>query len=133
MSHEQSRTIMSTYLDEVLGKRRFDLVAELAADDMVDHTQPHLSGAAALDAHARGFCENTPDLRVEVLKIIATETSAVGIWRWDGEPHHPSAVSASGAPIIPRLVASVFEIEDGRIAEYRAFVDAVDVFTQMAQ
>ena len=27
------------------------LLTELAADDMVDHTQPHLRGAAALDAH----------------------------------------------------------------------------------
>lgn len=133
MSQETCHAIMSTYLDEVLGQRRFDLIPEIAADAMVDHTQPHLRGPAALDAHARGFCDNTPDLGIEVLRIIATDDTALGIWRWHGEPTHPSAVSTSGSPVAPRLIASLFDISNGKITEYRAFVDAVDVFTQLAQ
>ena len=133
MSREVCHAVMSTYLDEVLGQRRFDLIPGIVADDLIDHTQPHLRGSAALDAHARGFCDNTPDLRIEVLRIIATDDTAVGIWRWSGEPEHPSAVSHSGAPVVPRLIASVFDISNGKVTEYRAFVDAMDVFTQLAR
>ena len=133
MSQEACHAIMSTYLEEVLGQRRFDLIPEMVADDLIDHTQPHLRGPAALRAHAEGFCDNTPDLRIEVLRIIATGETALGIWRWYGEPETPSAVSMSGAPVAPRLIASLFDISNGRIEEYRAFVDAVDVFTQLAR
>ena len=133
MSQEACHAIMSTYLEEVLGQRRFDLIPGIVADDLIDHTQPHLRGSEALVAHARGFCDNTPDLRIEVLRIIATDDTALGIWRWYGDPERPSAVSKSGAPVIPRLIASLFDISNGKITEYRAFVDAVDVFTQLAR
>lgn len=132
MSQETCAAIMSTYLDEVLGQRRFDLIPDIAADDLIDHTQPHVRGPEALDAHARGFCDNTPDLQIEVLRIIATDDTALGIWRWHGEPKRPSTVSTSGAPVAPRLIASLFDISDGKITEYRAFIDAVDIFTQLA-
>ena len=131
MSGEQSRQIMTIYLEEVLGQRHFERIAEIAAPGMIDHTQPGLTGPAALDAHARGFCANTPDVQVEVLKIIGDEHTAVGLWRWHGEPKQPSAVSRSGTPVVPRLVCSLFELEDGMIQDYRVFVDAVEVFTQV--
>ena len=132
MSAKSNREIMATYLNEVLGQRRFDLIQEIAAADLVDHTLPGQVGPAALEAHARGFCENTPDVEIEVLKVFADEHTAVGLWRWHGEPNRPSGVSASGSPVVPRFVCSIFEIEDERIRDYRVFVDAVDVFTQLA-
>lgn len=133
MSQEACHAIMSTYLEEVLGQRRFDLIPGIAADDLVDHTQPHLRGPDALVAHASSFCDNTPDLRIEVLRIIATDDTALGIWQWRGDPKRPSAVSTSGAPVTPRLIASLFDISNGKITQYRAFIDAVDVFTQLAR
>ena len=133
MSREVCHSIMSTYLEEVLGQRRFDLIPGIVAEDLIDHTQPHLRGSEALFAHASGFCDNTPDLRIEVLRIIATDETALGIWQWYGQPERPSAVSNSGAPVTPRLIASLFDISNGKITEYRAFVDAVDVFTQLAR
>ena len=133
MSAERAKEIMGIYLNEVLGRRKFDRIQEIAAPRMVDHTQPGTFGPAALDAHARGFCANTPDVEVEVLKIFGDENTAVGIWKWHGEPSQPSAVSANGTPVVPRFVCSIFEIEDGKIQDYRVFVDAVDVFTQLMQ
>ena len=132
MSHEQSRTIMSTYLDEVLGKRRFDLVAELAADDMVDHTQPHLSAplrsthTLVASARTRGSASRSAQDHRD--RDVGGGYLAMG--RRAASPDRSVRLGRSGDPA---SVASVFEIEDGRIVEYRAFVDAVDVFTQMAQ
>ena len=124
---------MRIYLSEILTKRDYARVGEIAAPEMKDHTLPKLRGPEALDAHARGFCENVEDLEIEVVRILATEDTAIGIWRWRGTPRVPSTTSAKGAPVTPRLIASVFEIENGMIADYRVFIDAVDMFTQLAQ
>jgi predicted ester cyclase len=131
-SRDRSFDVMRTYLADVLGKRRFDLIPEFAAEDMIDHTQSK-RGPAALDAHARGFCDNIDDLEIEVVRIIATEDSAVGIWRWHGTPNRPMGVSATGNPIHPRLIASIFDFDAGMLVEYRPFIDAVDVATQLAR
>lgn len=132
MSAEFGREIMGIYLYEVLGQRNFARISEIAAPDMIDHTQPGKMGPDALEAHARGFCANTPDVEIEVLKIIADANTAVGIWKWHGEPGQPSARSPKGSPVVPRLVCSIFEIEGGMIQDYRVFVDAVEVFTQFS-
>ena len=133
MSAEDNKRIMSIYLQEVLAQRNFDRIKDIAAPDMVDHTQPGKTGPEALDAHARGFCENTPDAEIDVLNIIADDRSAVGIWKWHGQPTRPSAVSATGSPVVPRLICSVFEIEEGKIKDYRVFVDVVEIMTQFMQ
>lgn len=133
MSAARNRELMEIYLDEVLARRALERIGEIAAPDLIDHLQPGLRGPAALEAHARGFCENTPDVEIEVVNIFATEDVAVGIWRWSGTAKHASTTSAKGTPVSPRLIASVFEIENGRVRDYRVFVDALDVFTQLAQ
>lgn len=131
MSTTRAVEVMQTYLGEVLGKRRFELIPEFVAEDMVDHTQA-IRGPAALDAHARRFCGNIADLEIEIKDIFGTADQAVGIWQWTGTPTDPMAVSATGNHVYPRLIASIFRLEDGMLAEYRAFVDAVDVATQLA-
>lgn len=130
MSKERADEVMRTYLTEVLGNRRFELIPEFVADDMVDHTRPD-RGPAALDAHARGFCTNIPDVEIEVLDVIATDDAAIGIWRWSGSPINPMALSANGNPVYPTLICSIFRFEEGMLSDYRAFVDAVDTRVQL--
>lgn len=133
MGAQTAVEVMDIYLHQVLGERRFDLIPDIAASGMVDSTQPGKTGPEALDAHARGFCGNIPNLEIEVLQVFGDSNHAVGVWRWHGTPRQPSTVSAKGTPVSPRLICSVFEVEDGQILDYRAFVDAVDVFVQLAQ
>lgn len=121
---------MRRYLTEVLGERKFELIPDFVADDMVDHTQT-ICGPAALDAHARGFCANIPDVEIEVLQIIATDDAAVGVWRWRGTPNAPMGVSANGGSIYPHLIASIFQFRDGLLVDYRPFVDAMEVRSQV--
>ncbi len=130
MSDSRTEAVMRRYLTEVLGERKFELIPEFVADDMVDHTQT-VRGPAALDAHARGFCANIPDVEIEVVQIIATEDAAVGVWRWRGTPNEPMGVSAGGGAIYPHLVASIFQFRDGMLVDYRPFVDAVEVRSQI--
>ena len=83
MGKERTEEVMRLYLGEVLGKRRFELIPEFTALDMVDHTS-QLLGPAALDAHARGFCSNIPDAQIEIEIVFATDDASIGIWRWQG-------------------------------------------------
>lgn len=130
MSSSRTEEVMRSYLTQVLGERRFELIDGFVAEDMVDHTQS-ITGPAALHAHARGFCENIPDVEIEILQIIATDDVAVGVWRWQGTPKQSMGVSAAGSDIYPHLVASIFQFRDGMLADYRAFVDATEVRTQI--
>ncbi|HJN91228.1 MAG TPA: ester cyclase [Dehalococcoidia bacterium] len=131
MSKARAEEMMRLYLTEVLGQRKFELIPEFAAEDMVDHTQD-IPGPAGLDAHARGFCENIPNVQIEVERIFAAEDTAVGIWRWQGTPTRPMGLSASGDPVAPQRVASIFQIRDGMLVDYEVFVDAVDILSQIA-
>ncbi len=130
MSQARAEQVMRTYLTEVVAQQRYELIPEFAAEDMIDHTQS-IRGPAALDAHARGFCENLPDLKVEVVEIFATEDIAVGIWRWSGTPIEPHGISRSGKVIKPDFVASMFRFKDGMLVEYRPWIDAVDMLAQI--
>ena len=133
MSQARAKEIMSTYLNDVVGKGNVDLIAEFTAAEFVDHTQPELRGPAALMAHVQGFRGNIPDLRVEVVDIAATDDAAFGIWRWHGTPIAPVwGKSAGGETIVPSLIGSYFRFDDDMLVEYRPFVDAVDVLGQLA-
>lgn len=132
MSRQRCAELMEIYLGAVLIERDFARVRDIAAPDLVDHLQPKLRGPAALEAHARGFCDNVTDLEIEIVRILATDDTAIGIWRWSGTAAVPSTRSAQGTAVSPRLIASVFEVEDGLIRDYRVFVDALDLFTQLA-
>ncbi len=40
MSRERCEEVMRRYLAEVLGERKLEVISQIAAEDMVDHSQP---------------------------------------------------------------------------------------------
>lgn len=131
MTVERSTEVMATYLGEVLGKRRFDLIPEFVDDEMLDHATG-MRGPSALHAHATGFCENIPGVEIEVESIVATKDAAFGIWNWKGEPLQSMGNSENGNPVFPQRVLSVFKLSGGMLIEYEAFVDAGQVRAQIS-
>ena len=132
MSRERAETVMRTYLTEVVGQQRYELIPEFAAPDMIDHTQ-EIRGPDALLAHAKGFCDNIPGVQVEVERIFANDDTAVGIWRWHGTPTNVYGRNSTGDPVLPRYCASIFRFEDNMLVDYQVFVDAVDILGQVAE
>ena len=128
--HCTVRTSYGTYLRNVLGERKFELIPEFVHDEMIDHATG-MRGPSALLAHASGFCDNIPDVTINVEEIIATENSAFGIWNWDGEPVNPMGFSESGSAVFPTRVMSFFRLQEGMLVEYEAFVDAGQVRKQI--
>ena len=100
-------------------------------EEMLDHATG-MRGPSALHAHASGFCENIPGVKIEVENIVATEDAAFGIWNWKGEPTQSMGTSANGNPVFPQRVLSVFRLRDGMLIDYEAFVDAGQVRAQIS-
>ena len=131
MSIERSTEVMATYLGEVLGNRRFELIPSFVDEEMLDHATG-MRGPSALHAHASGFCDNIPGVEIEIENITATDDAAFGIWSWTGEPVQAMGMSSSGNPVFPRRVLSVFRLRDGMLIDYEAFVDAGQVRAQIS-
>ena len=116
MGRERCEEIMRRYLNEVLIEGKLEVIKEIAAEDMWDHSQPK-PGREGLETHAGGFLRFIPDVQITVNHIIADEDMVVGIWTWRGNPVGDFAGIPQGREIECR-VASVFKIRDGLLADY---------------
>ena len=115
MSRERSEEVMRRYLTEVLMQRKLEVLKEIAAEDMWDHTQPE-PGREGLERHAGGFVAAIPDVQIVINHIVADEDIAVGIWTWRGTP-----VEFPGMPPGREMeghVASIFKLRDGLLVDY---------------
>jgi steroid delta-isomerase-like uncharacterized protein len=134
MGAADGERVMRRYLTEVVAQGRIELLEDLAAEDMVDHTAVAAEwgeGRQGLEKHVRYFRRVVPDLEVEVERVIASDDEVVGIWRATGT----HAGSLFGVPATGRRVdyrnASVFRVRDGRIVDYTGVWGALDAVRQM--
>jgi len=130
MSRQRSAEVMRRYLTEVVAQGKLELIDELAAEDMMDHTQS-IPGRAGLVAHVRGFRARNRDLELTVERIIASEDEAVGIWTWRATHDTDMfGVPATGGKLAVR-VASVFRLRAGMLVDYEVISDALTGFRRM--
>tara|TARA_Y100000310_G_scaffold345457_1_gene465205 strand:- start:4015 stop:4440 length:426 start_codon:yes stop_codon:yes gene_type:complete len=116
MSRERSEEVMRRYLTEVLMERKLEVIDEIAAEDMWDHTQPG-PGRDGLVRHAGGFLEMLPEIRIVINHIVANEDTVVGIWTWVGTPRSEFMGIPLGSEVECN-VTSIFKIADGLLADY---------------
>ncbi|MDE0193251.1 MAG: ester cyclase [Gammaproteobacteria bacterium] len=130
MSRQRAEEVMRRYLMEVVAQGKLELIDELAAKDMVDHTQS-IPGRAGLVAHVKSFRDRNRDVELTVERIIASDDEVVGIWTW-------RATHATGMYGVPPLggtlevrVASIFRLRDGMLVDYEVISDALTGFRRM--
>jgi len=126
---EQTADVMRRYLTEVVGEGKLELLDEIAAPDMVDHTAVAAgwgTGRQGLVRHVTYFRETLPDLTVTIERLIASADEVVGIWRVAGSHAGP----LFGYPPTGRRLewtnASVFRVADGRITDYSGVWGALE-------
>ena len=123
MSREHNEQIMRTYLEEVVGNGRLDLISEIANEDMVDETVPPggPAGRDGLVSHVQFFRSVVGDRKIEIRRIVANEDEVMAWWtahgthiaEWWGVP--PSGKPLSGHAF------SFFDIRNGKISRYSLF------------
>ena len=130
MGRDRSFEVMNLYLTDVLADRKFEVIEQIAAEDMRDYSQT-IPGRAGLEHHVRDFWRIFPDVEVKVLRIIADEDQVVGIWRFSGVAVEEYwGVKPNGTPIAV-TVSSIFRLIDGRVKDYWIIYNALDAITQM--
>ena len=130
MTQQRSEEVMRRYLTEVVAQGKLEVIDELAADDMVDHTQS-IPGKAGLVAHVTSFRERNKDVELTVERVIASDDEVVGIWTWRATHSTDMyAVPPTGGTLEVR-VASIFRLRDGMLVDYEVISDALTGFRRM--
>jgi len=129
--------LMETYLHEVGGAGRLELIETLAQEDMVDEANLAFGGPegrAGLLAHVKGFRRAIGDVRYEIQSIASGKTTAgenagadevMAAWRFSGcHVGDWLGRTATGGPVSGDVI-SIFTLRDGLIAHYRLWLCAV--------
>jgi len=130
MSQARSEEVMRTYLAEVVGKRRYELIPQLAAEDMIDHTQP-VKGRQGLVNHVTNFHRTFPDVTVQIKRIVAGENDAVGWWSLKGTHSQELFGQQGSGKLLEFDVVSFFRLKDGMLVDYALVADALTAAMQM--
>jgi steroid delta-isomerase-like uncharacterized protein len=134
MSQERCKEVMHLYLTEVVQKGNINLLEDIAADDMVDHTAVAAglgTGRPGLEQHVRYFRQCIPDLQVTIERIIASQDEVVGVWRVRGtHKEYLFGIPGTGK-VIEWTNASIFRLKDGKIIDYTGVWGALEAVQQM--
>ncbi|HEY3977234.1 MAG TPA: ester cyclase [Streptosporangiaceae bacterium] len=134
MTADHSAAVMRRYLTEVVQGGQLGVLAEIAAEDMVDHTAVAAgwgTGRPGLVQHVTYFRQAVGDLAVRVDRVIASPDEVVGVWRAAGT--HRAALF--GYPATHRRLewsnASIFRLRDGKIVDYAGVWGALEAVQGM--
>ena len=126
--------VMHLYLEEVVAKGRIELLDEIAAEDMVDHTAVAAGwgyGREGLVKHVQTAVASLAELQVTVERVIASRDEVVGVWR-------VRAIHAGplfGIPATQKRIdwrnASIFRVSDGLITDYTGVWGSLEAVAQM--
>ena len=117
MSRERSEEVIRRYLTEVLQERKLEVIKEIAAEDMWDHTQPG-PGREGWERHAGGYLESLPDVEIVINHIVGGEDEAVGIWTWRGTPVGEMGSLAPGRELECNC-CTILKLRDGLVIDYQ--------------
>ncbi len=118
---------METYLIEVGGKGRFDLIDEIAHPDMVDEANQAFGGPpgrAGLAAHVKGFRKNLSDIAPDIHQIVGGKEQVMAHWSFTARHTGPWLGRAPTGEKISANVFSFFTLKDGLISRYRLWMCA---------
>lgn len=118
---------MTTYLAEVGGKGRYELINEIAHEDMVDEANQAFggpSGRAGLVAHVKGFRKNITETASEVHAIVGDHDQVMAHWSFTGRHVGPWLGRAPTGKMISANVFSFFTLKDGLISRYKLWMCA---------
>ncbi len=107
---------MRRYLNEVLIERKLEVIKEIAAEDIWDHTQPK-PGREGFEKHAGGFLAARPNVKIVINHILADEDTVVGVWTWWNVEEAEFMGIPGGREVVCRC-ASIFKIRDGLLVDY---------------
>jgi steroid delta-isomerase-like uncharacterized protein len=137
MSEEENKAVVRRFAEEVLSGHNLDVVAEIFAENFVDHDPGEQDSAGkeigieGAKAETEQFTTGFPDIRVSPEQIIAEGDKVVGRFTMTGThtgtflgiPPTGKSVNVTGI--------QVFRIADGKIAEAWLQIDRLGLLQQL--
>jgi len=128
MQLEQNKVVGRRFIEEILGKGRFDPLKELTTDEYIDHSLP--SGVTPLQSLA-GFRAGFPDSRVSVEGLVAEGDYVVVRWVLHATNTGDFfGMPATGKPVTLRGI-SMYRISEGKMVEGWVEYDQLNLMQQL--
>ncbi len=118
---------MRSYLMEVVGEGRLDLIERIAHENMVDEANLAFggpTGRAGLVAHVKGFRRNVHDLDIEIRRIVAETNHVMAWWSFTGILAGPWFNRPVTNERFDGNVFSFFELDEGLVRRYSLWLHA---------
>ncbi|WP_417517309.1 ester cyclase [Minwuia sp.] len=119
--------IMETYLHDIAGGGKLELIDEIAQPDMIDEANQAFGGPPGRDglvAHVVGFHRNITERRIRIRKIVAGKSDVMAWWSFTGRHTGPWLGRTPTGEEISADVFSFFELTEGRVSLYRLWLCA---------
>ena len=129
MSSDANQELVERFYQQVVNERRLEMIDELLSEDFV-----HNGERRGRDGQRRtyeAFFAGFPDLRSEVVEILAAGNSVGVHRRWAGTHEGPfQGVEPTGRRVEFESTA-ILTLRDGQITEYRGVVDLLGLMQQL--
>ena len=129
MSADTNRALVERFYEEVVNERRLETIDVLLSEDFVHNGERR--GRDGQRQTYEAFFAGFPDLRSEVVEILAVDDMVAVHRRWTGT--HEGAfqdVEPTGRSVEFESTA-ILTVRDGQIAEYRGVVDLLGLMQQL--
>lgn len=129
-SPEQNKDVVRRF---VFASDRLDftVIDEIVADDYVDHVPGTANGREHLKTYLTGLADAFPDMRREIVQIIADGDLVATVNRVSGVQKRDFGRFPSKGNQFEIEVARIFRIADGCIAEHWEVVDNASIERQL--
>jgi steroid delta-isomerase-like uncharacterized protein len=130
MSTDSNKAVARRLYEEVISRRRPELLAEIVAADAVDETAG-VTGRAGFYRHLQALWETVENVTASVTDLIAEGDRVVVFWRMEGTQRGPLfGVPPSGRSFTGRSISWI-TFRDGQIVRYNVLPDRLGIIQQL--
>lgn len=132
MSTDINKNVARRLYEEVITLRRPEVLAEIAAEDLVDEAVVNGTGGRAdLLAHVQGVWDTVEDVKATVTDLVAEGDRVVVFWRIEGIQRQPLfGAPASGRHFVGNSISTI-TFRDGQIIRYKVLPDRLGILQQI--
>jgi len=128
---EQRKAVARRVFDEIFNQGKFEVAAEIYAQDFVNHGLTRDIGLKEDQDAARGWKSAAPDLKMTVDKLLADGEFVVALWHGEGtNTGTGNGLPATGKRISGRGI-TIWRIVDGKIREEWSQFDQTRLLLQL--
>ena len=122
---EANKTLVRSFIDEVMNKRQLDAVDRYLAPDFIEHNPNLPQGRDGRKQFVAAVLAGFSDYRGEIVEILAEGDKVVVRTQWSGTQDGPFLGLPPSGNKVRFSTADFFRIANGKVAEHWDVVDSL--------